>query len=78
MNIKELIKQSPIVKDIKILFSNIFSEGKEYKSDSIYNFSCLDEKEYNKFNLIKQITKLFMRKKEKKRRKKKKKISVKY
>ena len=57
--IKELIKQSTIVKDIKIFFSNIFSEGKEYKSDSIYNFSCLDEKEYNKFNITKNKKKQF-------------------
>ena len=57
--IKELIKQNTIVKDIKISFSNIFSEGKEYKFDSIYNFPCLDEKEYNQFNIIKNKKKQF-------------------
>ena len=48
---KEVIKQGTIVKNIKIFFSNIFSEGKEYKSDSIYNFSCLNENIYNRINI---------------------------
>ena len=54
---KELIKQNSIIKNIRIYFSNIFSEDKEKKSnskinsDSIYSFPCLEEKEYSKFNL---------------------------
>ena len=48
---KEVIKQGIVVKNIKIFFSNIFSEGKEYKSDSIYNFSCLNENTYNRINI---------------------------
>ena len=56
---KEVIKQNIIVKDIRIYFSNIFSEGKAYNFDSIYNFSCLDEKEYNKFNIFNKKKKQF-------------------
>ena len=48
---KEVIKQGTVVKNIKIFFSNIFSEGKEYKSDSIYNFSCINENTYNRINI---------------------------
>ena len=48
---KEIIKQNNIVKNLKIFFSNIFSEGKEFKSDSIYNFSCINEYYYNRINI---------------------------
>ena len=53
---KQLIKQSIIIKNSRIYFSNIFNTERDNKinyeisSDSIYCFPSLDEKEYIKFN----------------------------